>query len=352
MNRFLYKLERKLGRYAVPNLTTVLIGCFIAGYIISAINSSMIGFMYLDPMYILKGQVWRIFTWIVVPPSSFDIFTLIMLLFYFSIGRTLERTWGDFRYNLFILGGMLISVITSFIMYGILRAVYNTPVSFGGAFSTYYICMSLFLAYAMTYPNMQVLLMFVIPIRVKWLGIIYGVYIVYDVFQYIRGFIASGNPGYIIMVVAILASVANFLIFFFTTRNYRKIDPREIRRKQQFKRSYEAGIRENKARKNGMGNSPFGGSSSGTPFGGTSNESGPYAGAGYPTHPVRHVQDTVQDGFDANGRPVYRPTATRHRCVICGRTEVTDPDLTFRYCSKCTGGKEYCQDHLFTHEHS
>ena len=111
MNRFLNKLERRLGKYAVPNLSMVLIGCFIAGYIIQAINPSMLGFMYLDPMYILKGQIWRIFTWIVVPPSSLDIFTLIMLLFYFSIGRTLERTWGTFRYNVYIFGGMLISVL-------------------------------------------------------------------------------------------------------------------------------------------------------------------------------------------------------------------------------------------------
>ena len=331
MNRFLNKLERRFGKYAVPNLSMVLIGCFIAGYIIQLINPSMLGFMYLDPMYILRGQIWRIFTWIVVPPSSLDIFTLIMLLFYFSIGRTLERTWGTFRYNVYIFGGMLISLITAFVTYGILRAVYNSPISFGGSFSTYYICMSLFLAYAMTYPNMQVLLMFVIPIRVKWLGIVYGIYIVYDVFQYLRGFVMTHNPGYIVLVVAILASIANFAIFFLSTRNYRRIDPREIRRKQQFKRSYEEGLRENQARRNG---------------------SAPYMGAGYPSHPVRHVQDTVQAGTDASGRPLYHAAPTRHRCVICGRTEVSDPDLTFRYCSKCTGGKEYCQDHLFTHEHN
>ena len=331
MNRFLNKLERRLGKYAVSNLSMVLIGCFIAGYIIQAVNPSMLSYMYLDPMYILKGQIWRIFTWIVVPPSSFDIFTLIMLLFYFSIGRTLERTWGTFRYNVYIFGGMLISMLSAFLTYGILRAVYNAPISFDGSFSTYYICMSLFLAYALTYPNMQVLLMFVIPIRVKWLGIVYGVYIAYDVIQYLRGFAITHNPGYLVLVVAVVASIANFVIFFFSTRNYRRIDPREIRRKQQFRRSYEAGLRENQARRNAQG---------------------PYAGAGYPSHPVRHVQDTVQTGTDNAGRPLYQAAPTRHRCVICGRTEVSDPDLTFRYCSKCTGGKEYCQDHLFTHEHS
>ena len=42
---------------------------------------------------------------------------------------------------------------------------------------------------------------------------------------------------------------------------------------------------------------------------------------------------------------------TRHKCAICGRTEEDDPTLEFRYCSRCKGNYEYCQNHLFTHEH-
>ena len=41
----------------------------------------------------------------------------------------------------------------------------------------------------------------------------------------------------------------------------------------------------------------------------------------------------------------------RHKCAICGRTEIDSPQLEFRYCSKCEGSYEYCSDHLFTHEH-
>ena len=77
MNRFLNKLERKLGRYSISHLSSILVGCFVVGYLISAIRPEMISYMYLDPMYILRGQVWRIFTWFLVPPSSFDIFTLV-----------------------------------------------------------------------------------------------------------------------------------------------------------------------------------------------------------------------------------------------------------------------------------
>ena len=331
MNRFLNKLERKLGRYAIPNLTSILIGCFVVGYIIQALRPEMISYMTLDPVFILKGQVWRLFTWFVVPPSTFDIFTLIMLLFYFSIGRSLERTWGTFRYNVYIFGGMLISLISAFLCYFVLKAAVGSAVSFGGAFSTYYICMSLFLAYAMTYPNAGVLLMFVIPVKVKWLGIIYGVYIGYDVLRYIRMYAETRYPAYLVLVVAILASVANFVIFFFSTRGYRKYDPREIRRKREFQRSYRQGIKEQQAWK-------------------SSNP--PYASEEKGSHPARYTQDAYQAGTNENGTQVFTPAPTRHRCVICGRTEVTNPELTFRYCSKCTGGKEYCQDHLFTHEHS
>ena len=297
MNRFLNNLERKLGRYAVPRLTSVLIGCFAAGYIISMISPKMLGLMTLDPAYILRGQIWRLITWVIIPPSSLSIWTVIMLFFYFSIGTSLERTWGDFRYNVFIFGGMLISVIAAFLCYFILKAA-GTDFMFGQAFSTYYICMSIFLAYALTYPDMQVLLMFVIPIRVKWLGIIYAMFIAYDAFSYLRYYIATRQAQYLVMVIAILASFANFIIFFFMTRNYRRIDPREVKRRRDFRRAVSAGM----------------GSSAQRPSG------------------------------NAAARP-------RHRCAVCGRTELDDPDLTFRYCSKCAGNLEYCEDHLFTHQH-
>ena len=42
---------------------------------------------------------------------------------------------------------------------------------------------------------------------------------------------------------------------------------------------------------------------------------------------------------------------THHKCAVCGRTEKDDPNLEFRYCSKCEGNLEYCMDHLYTHKH-
>ena len=92
-------MEKKFGKYAIPNLTLMLIACYVVGYVISLFNASFLHYLTLDPYKILHGQVWRIFTWVIIPPGGLDIFTIIMLMFYYSIGSILERTWGTYRYN-------------------------------------------------------------------------------------------------------------------------------------------------------------------------------------------------------------------------------------------------------------
>ncbi len=101
------------------------------------VQPAMLGYLSLDPGLILHGQVWRIFTWILIPPSSLDIFTIIMLYFYYSIGSTLERTWGTFRYTLYIVSGLLFMIIGAFILYFIMGDLYTMMDLGGMAFSTY-----------------------------------------------------------------------------------------------------------------------------------------------------------------------------------------------------------------------
>ncbi len=101
------KFEKKFGKYAIPNLTLVLIMCYVAGYIIqmgAAGGTNLLGFfLTLDPYRILHGQIWRLVTWVIVPPDSLDIFTISYVVFYYSsLGSTLERTWGTYRYNVYI----------------------------------------------------------------------------------------------------------------------------------------------------------------------------------------------------------------------------------------------------------
>ncbi|MCD7744203.1 MAG: hypothetical protein LUI13_02745 [Lachnospiraceae bacterium] len=269
---FLNKWEQKYGRYAIRNLPAIIIALYVAGYLIEYLCPSLVWYLYLSPTMILRGQIWRLITWIIIPPYSLDVFTIITLYFYFSIGRTLEQTWGSFQFNVYIFSGILFTVIGAFLLYfiGGIDGYYY--------FSTYYVCMSIFLAFAVTYPDMQVLLMFIIPIKMKWLGIVYGALLV-----------VSAITGSWATRIVIFASMLNFIIYFLMTRNIKRYTPHEVHRRSEFKRQ------------------------------------------------VKKVQPGRGD--------------TRHKCAICGRTEKDGDHLEFRYCSKCEGNYEYCQDHLFTHQH-
>jgi len=279
---FLNKMERQYGRYAIHNLTKYMIGCYAIGYILlyigQAFGANFFQYLLLSPYHIMHGQIWRIVSWILIPPSSSNIiFVLIMLSFYYHLGTALERTWGAFRYNVYILGGMLCTVIGAFILYFISGPNEMFSLINGMSFSTYYINLSIFLAFAMNYPDMEVLFMMIIPIKIKYLALLDVAYLLFDL---IRG-------GWGTRTV-IIASLLNFIIYFLMTRNYRRISPQEIHRKQQFKKAVH---------------------------------------------------------------PQMTPGGTRHKCAVCGRTEKDGEHLEFRYCSKCNGNYEYCQDHLFTHQH-
>ncbi len=287
MSRF----EKKFGKYAIKNISVMLLLCYAVGYIIEAVNIGFLQYLTLNPYAILHGEVWRLVTWILIPPSSLGgsmgiFFVCIMLLFYYNIGTTLERTWGTYRYNVYLFSGMLFTVVGSFVWMLIQYAsagwdmdpayasvIFNMSSLF---FSTYYINMSIFLAFAATFPEVQVLLMFLIPVKVKWLGVLYGVMLLYD---FIWEATAVGR-------VAIVSSLLNFVIFFLTSRSHIHMSPKQIKRRVEFKQDIKRNTR-----------------------------------------------------------------GTRHKCAICGQTEEDDPSLEFRFCSKCSGNHEYCQNHLFTHTH-
>lgn len=278
--------ERKFGKYAIKNLSFVLVVCYAVGYLIQLIAPGVLFYLTLNPYEIVHGQIWRIFTWILIPPENQNIFfTLIMLYFYCSIGTSLERTWGTYKYNVYLIGGMLFTVLGSFLLMGYHYLFHADAIAAVGAeyfftisslyFSTYYINMSIFLGFAATFPNAQVLLMFIIPVKVKWLGVVYAVLIAFE-------FLQCGVDGRF----AIAASLLNFLIFFLTSRNMMHLNPKQIHRRQEFKRE------------------------------------------------------------------VRRNTGiTKHKCAICGRTEMDSPNMQFRFCSKCDGNYEYCEEHLYTHTH-
>ena len=209
------KFEKKFGKYAISNLTLILIICYVVGYVIQLINPNVAFFLTLDPYQIVHGQIWRLFSWVLIPPSSLDIFTIIMLMFYYNLGTVLEKTWGAYRYNVYIFTGMLLTIVASFLYMGTmfllgLNPADATAVFFytSGAFSTYYINLSIFLAFAVTYPDMQVLLMFVIPVKVKWMAILDIVLLVYDMLV-----------GGLSVKFAVGAALVNFVVFYLSTKS-------------------------------------------------------------------------------------------------------------------------------------
>ena len=282
---FLTKLERKFGKFAIPNLTLILIGGFILGYLIYMFMPEGLQLLAMNPDKILHGQIYRLVTWVVIPPQSANIFVIIMLMFYYSIGRTLEIAWGDFRYTLYMVSGIIFTdlgmmgtyLVMKLLGQGDLLNAYYQAGYYGA--STYYLCMSMFLAYAFMFPDYQVLLYFIIPIKVKWLGYLDIAYLIVEVLRY-------GMAHYYTGMVTVIMSVFNFIVFYFLMKGKTKMTRSQKKRKRAYKQQ------------------------------------------------VRQTQ-----------------TLTRHKCAICGQTELDNPNLEFRYCSRCKGNYEYCQNHLFTHEH-
>ena len=122
--------EKKFGKYAIRNLSLVLIMCYAVGYIIQLINRGFLDYLTLNPFAIAHGQIWRLVTWLIVPPDTSNFFfVIIMLFFYYSIGTSLERTWGTYRYNVYIFLGMIFTVIGSFLMMGYSYLFYSQYVS-------------------------------------------------------------------------------------------------------------------------------------------------------------------------------------------------------------------------------
>ena len=128
--KFYYKLERKLGKYAIPHLMTYIIGCYIIGYVLLLSAPALLNYLTLEPYLVLRGQIWRLFTWVLVPSSGFSIiFTAIMLLFYYQLGTQLEYYWGTFKFNLYMFEGLIFTNIAAFILYGISCSIAGTSIS-------------------------------------------------------------------------------------------------------------------------------------------------------------------------------------------------------------------------------
>ena len=291
---WLNKMERKFGKYAIPNLMKYVAILYALGAVIQIVNPALLDLLDMDFGAVLQGQVWRLVTFVIDPPESSIMFNLLSIYVYYIMGSNLERRWGTFAFNVYYFLGVLAHILAGVLTY----------VLFGHSFvmGMYYLNLSLFFAFVTEFSEVQFLLFFVIPIKAKWLGILDAIYFVATI---VGGFLFPFVPqlsywlismGVIAIpqnAVVALVSVINYLLFYFVFRKTFRLN----REQRQVRKEFRAKVAEAKAMQKSMAGEP------------------------------------------------------RHRCVVCGRTELTDPDLEFRYCSKCEGSYEYCEDHLYTHQH-
>lgn len=186
----LKKLERKLGRFAIPNLTLFLVGGQAATYVLTYAKPEFAAALALVPEAVLRGEVWRLVSFLFYPPDAHPVFIIFALYFIYMFGKALEEHWGEFRFNVFIFVGWILSV----------GAAFAVP---GAMATNVYLMGSLLFAFAYLNPDFSILLFFILPIRIKWIALLTGVGFLYT--------LATGGWQERALVVA---GVANFFLFF------------------------------------------------------------------------------------------------------------------------------------------
>lgn len=259
---WLDKLERKTKLHGIPGLMTYIVGIsgIVYGLNLLLPELNISDRLALIPSMVMQGEVWRLITYIFIPPDTSLIWILFILYFYYMIGSALEQEWGSFKFTVYYVVGMIGTTVVSFFT--------------GGMATATYLNLSLFLAFARIYPNFEILLFFIIPIKVKYLGWLNWIII---------GFTIIFQP--LPAKIAAIVSIINYFVFFFQDIVHNTSNSR----KAYYNRSrFKASMVEPK---------------------------------------------------------------TFHKCTICGITEKDDPNMEFRYCSKCKGHHEYCMKHLKDHQH-
>lgn len=188
---WLNKLERKFGRLAIPGLMyyIVILNAIVYFFMYIDKSGTIINALTLDPALVMKGEIWRLVSYIFIPPTTSLLFIVFVLLFYYTVGTGLEQEWGSFKFNMYYLVGMIATTVAAFIT--------------GGGVTGVYLNLSLFLAFAYLYPDYQILIFFIIPLKVKYLAWLNLAFIAYTV-------ITQPLSAKVVAIV----SLANYLLFF------------------------------------------------------------------------------------------------------------------------------------------
>ena len=257
------RLERLLGRFAIPHLSLCLVLGQVLFWSMSFLGRFDLERIALLPLAVREGEVWRLVTFLFLPPNANPVFIAFAWYVFFLMGSALEEYWGDFRYNLFLFVGWALTVAVALLF----PANYATNLFLAG---------SVFLAFAFLNPDFELMIFFILPVKIKWLALLQWLF---------YGYALGAGPWPVRF--GVLASVGNFLLFF-TGEIFQRL--RTGRRRMEYQ--------SRKAAARGEEREP------------------------------------------------------RHRCHVCGKTDLTHPLMDFRYCSKCAGEECYCSEHLANHAHT
>ena len=286
LNAAIDRFAMRHPRFGIPNLMRVIVIGTVVVYLLYMFTQdySAIAFLSFDLAHVLQGEVWRLVTFVFMP-FTYRPFTLIILLyFYYFVGNMLEREWGTAKFTLYYLSGMVLSV-AAIVIAALLTGYTGLTLS-----SAHYINLTIFLAFAVLYPDAQILFYFIIPLKAKWLAWADMALFAWEFFQ-------SLYLGDLIGALMPLIAIFNFVIFFWTDLvDFLGLTRRRARHQSAHQTiQFRSAVRQQKRREEERG--------------------------------------------------------YRHRCEVCGRTDADYPDLEFRYCSRCTGYHCYCADHIFNHQH-
>ncbi len=189
VERFCYKHPN----FGIKNLMLYITIGNVAFWIMGAINPVLMTYLTFSPYHILHGQVWRLVTFMLYPPST-GILAFIAFYFYYWIGSTLEQYWGTGQFTIYFFTGVILTAIYGFAVYFIRGISLELTAT--------YIYLSMFFSFAALFPDMQVLLFYCIPIKIKYLAFL-------DAALFVVAVITTSFPLNLLPVVAVL----NFFIF-------------------------------------------------------------------------------------------------------------------------------------------
>jgi hypothetical protein len=186
----LNNLEKKFRRYAVPNVTLYLILGQVLFFVFVLSGRFILDRVLLVPAQVMAGEWWRLLTFLFIPPVTNPIFAFFAWYLFYLMGNSLEGHWGAFRYNIFLLVGYVVTVGVSFLF------------PFHAA-TNIFIAGSVFLAFAYLYPDFQLYIFFILPVKVKWLALLTWIGYAYQML------VGSWSTR-----LLVLASITNYLLFF------------------------------------------------------------------------------------------------------------------------------------------